>query len=83
MENFESIIIHIRRVVIKRALTNIISNALKYGKRAHISVEKPIDYIDIHIDDEGPGIAENLIEEALKPFVRLEKSRNKKTGEQA
>jgi signal transduction histidine kinase len=80
LSEFKPTILNFRRVAIKRAVINIINNALKYGQQAHVFVEKKHDYIDIHIEDKGLGIPEGQIAEALKPFVRLEKSRNKKTG---
>lgn len=80
LDDCKEIIVRIRRVAIKRALENLITNALKYGKCAHISIEVIKDYINIHIDDKGPGIPESQIDDVLKPFVRVETSRNKSTG---
>lgn len=79
-EDSAPIILYFRRVALSRAVQNLIDNALKYGRTAHISVEKTADKIFIHIDDEGPGIPENKLEDMRKPFVRLETSRNKTTG---
>ena len=80
LKEFDKVSIKIRRAAMKRAIENIVSNALKYGERAHLSVTQTPETINIHFDDNGPGIDENLIDEALKPFVRIEASRNKKTG---
>lgn len=74
------VIFHIRRIALTRALQNLIDNAVKYGKTAHISIEKYSDRICIHVDDEGPGIPEDKLQDVRKPFVRLETSRSKETG---
>jgi len=69
-----------RPVGLKRALRNIIENAIAYGYRARISVDLHQGQALITIDDDGPGIPESEKETVFKPFVRLEKSRNKATG---
>lgn len=74
------IVLNVRRLSMKRALSNVINNAIKYGHSAEVSVEEHIDSVLIHVDDQGPGIPEHLLADALKPFVRLEASRNKDTG---
>ena len=56
----------------RRALTNVTENAVKYGKRARVQLsEKPSGYT-IVVDDDGPGIPEHLLGEVFKPFRRLE-----------
>ncbi|HEY9091457.1 ATP-binding protein [Parasphingorhabdus sp.] len=70
----------IRATLIRRALRNLIGNAVKYGKKAVISVDKDGDKLSIHIDDEGPGIPEDQIASMFDPFVRAEQSRNRETG---
>lgn len=74
------ITLKVRRLAVKRALTNVINNAIKYGGCAHVSVDESEHTIDIHVDDQGPGIPDHLLSDAIKPFVRLEASRNKDTG---
>lgn len=70
----------LRPVAFERCLTNLISNALKYGSEAWISVQKIGDMIEIIIDDDGPGIPEEQYEDVFKPFFRGEASRSSKTG---
>ena len=53
---------------------------MRYAKRAEIRVKARHDNIFIFIDDDGPGIAEEHRADAIRPFVRLEESRNKATG---
>ena len=69
-----------RRRAMKRALENIIGNAVRYASYAEIRAKYRGDNIYIFIDDDGPGIAEEHRADAIRPFVRLEESRNKATG---
>jgi signal transduction histidine kinase len=69
-----------RPAALRRALTNIIDNAIKYGRQARVSMEDRRTEILVRIDDEGPGIPEELREEVFKPFRRLEASRSRETG---
>lgn len=76
----EKLSVPVRATLIRRALRNLISNALKYGQQASISVDKTEDNLTIHVDDKGPGIPEEQIETMFEPFTRAEKSRNRATG---
>ncbi len=76
----EPLVIKCRRVAIKRALQNLIDNALKYGDQARISLKPDRHKVDIHVDDTGPGIPETQMHDVLQPFIRLESSRSKETG---
>ncbi|WP_422343538.1 ATP-binding protein [Parasphingorhabdus sp.] len=73
-------IANIQATLIRRALRNLIGNAVKYGNRAMITVDKTDDKLLIHVDDEGPGIPEDQIDAMFEPFVRKEMSRNRATG---
>ena len=64
----------------KRAIVNIISNAQRYANNSEIIIKKSEDTLLIFIDDDGPGIGIESREDVLKPFYRLETSRNKNTG---
>ena len=64
----------------RRMLHNLIDNALRYGKRCHLTLRQVGSYAEIAVDDEGAGIPEEKREEVFKPFNRLEASRNVKTG---
>jgi two-component system osmolarity sensor histidine kinase EnvZ len=74
------LLIQVRRQALLRGLQNVIDNALRYGKCAHVCVEEIVANYVIEISDEGPGIPEEFMAEAFKPFTRLENSRNSKTG---
>ena len=69
-----------RPVALKRALNNLIDNAVKYAGSAHVRMIAHPDAVSIQIDDDGPGIAEQDLEQIFTPFFRLETSRNRDTG---
>ena len=69
-----------RPVSLKRALGNLVGNAVRYGHRARVSLRTGEHVITIWIDDDGPGISEHDQEHVFEPFVRLEQSRNTETG---
>lgn len=69
-----------RSVSLKRALHNLVGNALAYGQRARVSLRDAGDALVLTIDDDGPGIAAAERERVFEPFVRLEDSRNRETG---
>jgi signal transduction histidine kinase len=65
---------------IRRALRNLIENAMRYGKRARVSVAARGDVAEIFVDDDGPGIPPEELERVFEPFARLEQSRSRETG---
>jgi two-component system, OmpR family, osmolarity sensor histidine kinase EnvZ len=67
-------------VAFERCLGNLIGNAVRYGKTVAVSASRASGLLNIHIDDDGPGISANKREEAFRAFHRLESSRNPKTG---
>jgi two-component system osmolarity sensor histidine kinase EnvZ len=70
----------IRASSLRRALMNILENALRYAENAEIRVRRREDTLLIQIDDDGPGIPLERRAEAILPFKRLEASRNQQTG---
>ena len=76
----QGINIILRRNAVKRCLTNLVSNALRYGSRAEITASAQDHVVSILIDDDGPGIAPERREDMFRPFTRLEESRNPATG---
>ncbi len=72
--------VRIGKTSLSRALQNLIENAVRYGGRAYISAARQGDSYVILVEDEGPGIPKDKRQEVLKPFVRLETSRNRTTG---
>ncbi|MFC2968092.1 ATP-binding protein [Acidimangrovimonas pyrenivorans] len=72
--------LRLRPNAMRRALRNLIENALRYGKRARITTSVGKADVRITIDDDGPGIPEDSLERVFDPFVRLEGSRSRETG---
>ncbi|MFC4310474.1 sensor histidine kinase [Steroidobacter flavus] len=68
------------RVALRRVVANLIDNALQYGRAAHVQVDASDQSVRLTVDDEGPGIPVEQREALLEPFVRLEASRNRRTG---
>jgi signal transduction histidine kinase len=75
-----SMICEARPVALKRCITNLLDNAIAYGKKAHLSLAQSDLEIVLTILDEGPGIPEEHLDAVFRPFVRVEKSRNRQTG---
>jgi signal transduction histidine kinase len=69
-----------RRTSLKRALTNLIDNAAKYGGAAHVTLERRDGEIGITIDDQGPGIPEEQQQHVFMPFHRIDGSRSPNAG---
>ena len=74
------IAVPLRATWVRRALRNLIGNALRYGRTARVSVDREGDFAVVRIDDDGPGIADADIARMLEPFARGEPSRNTETG---
>ncbi|SDK97842.1 ATP-binding protein [Aliiruegeria lutimaris] len=70
----------LRRAAVERALSNLIGNAIRYAGTARVSVELTERRVIFSVEDDGPGIPEELCEEALKPFSRLDAARNQNRG---
>lgn len=69
-----------RASALRRALSNLIENAARYGEKARVELLVDDRRIVIRIDDHGPGIPEDQIENVFRPFHRLEVSRSRETG---
>jgi signal transduction histidine kinase len=69
-----------RPMALKRCLTNLVSNAAKYGRNVTVALEDAPGELVIRVCDEGPGIPEDMLERVFEPFFRLESSRNADTG---
>jgi signal transduction histidine kinase len=74
------VVARFRPFSLKRALRNLIDNAVRYGEAADISVEATGEAVVIRIRDRGPGIPQKRIDDVFDPFVRLEESRSEDTG---
>ncbi|MGA8261574.1 MAG: ATP-binding protein [Arenicellales bacterium] len=69
-----------RTLALKRCLSNLTENALKYGEHLTISMRREDDRVVIEFSDDGPGLPEALLERVFEPFYRAEPSRNRQTG---
>jgi signal transduction histidine kinase len=69
-----------RPTSLRRAILNLTDNAIRYGDRARVSMMQDANSVHICIDDDGPGIPSERLEEVFEPFTRLEPSRNRETG---
>lgn len=65
---------------LRRALMNLVDNALKYGRRAEVTLRGRAGAIEVTVDDAGPGVDEAELERVFEPFHRLEGSRSRDTG---
>lgn len=69
-----------RPLLLRRALRNLIDNAVTYGHRARLSVERAAGELRIIVSDDGPGLTDEQIRTLVEPFARGEQSRNRATG---
>ncbi|WP_420013304.1 ATP-binding protein [Tateyamaria sp.] len=70
----------LRPVAMRRALDNLVSNAVRYGARAEVSVAITDKSLRLRVEDDGPGIPEDQRADAQRPFVRLDPARNQDKG---
>lgn len=70
----------LRPTAIRRAVENLIANAVRYGTRAEVSLAVTPKFLRIRVEDDGPGIPADKRAEAVKPFQRLDASRNQNQG---
>ena len=79
-EMTHSIELPLARNAFKRCLTNLIDNAARHGDNVAVSGQRNGNILEFMIDDDGPGIVEDMREEVFRPFFRLDHSRNVATG---
>ena len=76
----KDLVLTVKRNALKRALMNLISNAARFGTRITITMARQGKWLDIAVEDNGPGIPEQSREEVLTPFLRLDHARNQDKG---
>jgi signal transduction histidine kinase len=76
----DTLALRCRPMALKRCIRNLVQNALRYGASARIAVAADGGRVLIRIDDDGPGIPEDRLDDMLQPFVRLDESRSRDTG---
>jgi signal transduction histidine kinase len=80
MQPAEPIVYECQPAALKRAVRNLLDNALKYGKSGTVEIHRKSQAIEINVDDEGPGIPQQELTRVLEPFYRIEESRSRETG---
>ena len=73
-------LLSVKANALRRCVTNLIDNALKHGRQVRVSLTRTARFAEIHVDDDGPGIAPEQREEAFRPFHRLDEGRNLQSG---
>jgi two-component system osmolarity sensor histidine kinase EnvZ len=74
------LVLPLKRNAFKRAVTNLVSNAVRYGDKIIIRAATEGNWLRVEIDDNGPGIPEAERENVFRPFYRIDKSRNQDTA---
>lgn len=80
VEGEETAEVMLRESAVRRSLQNLLNNAAHYGTQVRIGVKLLPKTCEFCVEDDGPGIPEDNREEVLRPFARLDKSRNQNKG---
>lgn len=73
-------VVTVKPASFKRCLANLVSNAARHADTINITGHRDHRYLTVTIDDDGPGIPQNMREEVFKPFLRLDDARNQDEG---
>lgn len=76
IDRLEPVTLPLRRLSFKRALSNLIENALRYGHHVRLSTLRHANRIEIRIEDDGPGLPEKERHKVFRPFYRLDPARH-------
>jgi signal transduction histidine kinase len=76
----EPVVCDCQPAALRRALRNLVDNAVTYGTSAEVAVSVTARSVTVTVDDRGPGIPEAELARVVEPFYRLEASRNRATG---
>jgi len=72
--------LRLRPALMRRAVRNLLENAVKYGDEVAVSIEPTARAVAVVVADRGPGIPPDRLGDVFDPFTRLETSRNRETG---
>ena len=67
-------------LALKRLITNLVDNAVKFGGLARLHLERQDGSVEIRIEDDGPGLADAELDGMFEPFRRADPSRSRDTG---
>lgn len=73
-------VVTVKPAAFKRCLGNLVSNAARYANTIAISGHRDHRWLTVTVDDDGPGVPQNMREEVFKPFLRLDDARNQDEG---
>ena len=76
----DRIVVECKPLAIRRLLQNLIGNSITYGGDASVRFHTGREHVEIIVEDRGPGIPDDRIEEMFKPFSRIDPSRSRETG---
>ncbi len=76
----DGLVLPVRRHAMKRCLANLFGNAVRYAEHAWVQAAWAGPAAEVIVDDDGPGIPDEHLEDVFKPFFRLDSSRNVATG---
>ncbi len=76
LEATEALTLPLRPNAIKRCLTNLVDNAVRHGEHIDVKVLRAGEAVEVSVEDDGPGIPPESLEDVFKPFYRLDDSRN-------
>ncbi len=72
----KELVLTVKRNALKRAISNLISNAARFGNQIKITASSEEKWLRIDVEDDGPGISREVREDVFKPFLRLDHARN-------
>ncbi len=70
----------VKRNALKRCIANLVNNAARFAENVHVSAMRHDDWLEITVEDDGPGIPEEMREQVFRPFFRLDVARNQNTS---
>ncbi len=73
-------IVQVRKEALQRCVANLVANAIRYGKTIALTGKREPRWLEISVEDDGPGIPADKREEVFRPFLRLDASRNQNEG---
>ena len=76
----DDLVLPLKRQAFKRAVTNLVSNAARYGERIVIRAATEGSWLRVEVDDDGPGIPIGERENVFRPFYRIDRARNQDVG---